>query len=112
MAVLWAGSDTHDSAGADDDGEDDDAAAARRINTHTQQANCSGAFMHLLAGLMMTACMCLKRSFWMCMRACAAAIYLIPFLIQPVSLQHAQMREDYDESAARMRRLDAAQPLL
>lgn len=46
------------------------------------------------------------------MRVCAAAIYLIPFLIQPVSLQHAQLREDYDESAARMRRFDAAQPLL
>lgn len=43
--------------------------------------------------------------------AYAAVIYLIRFLIQPVSLQDAQMRRDYGESAARMRRFDA-QPLL
>ncbi len=41
------------------------------------------------------------------MHAYAAVIYLIRFLIQPVSLQDAQMREDYGESAARMRRSDA-----
>lgn len=43
--------------------------------------------------------------------AYAAVIYLIRFLIQPVSLQDAQMRDDYGESAARMRRFDT-QPLL
>lgn len=62
-AVPWARSVTHDSARADDD---DDADAARRINTHSQQPNCSGAFTCLLTGLMMTACVCLKRSL-MCM---------------------------------------------
>jgi len=87
-AVPWARSVAHDSARADDD---DDADAARRINTHSQEPNCSGAFTRLLAGIiMMTTCVCL----WCACVYASAVVYLIRFLIQPVSLQHAQMREE------------------